>query len=113
MPLFNNVKELKCDNCNMTYDEFVNKGKFGCPKCYDTFSSKIDSILKRLHGSNRYIGKKALNSKNINVIKEEKLEERKENTELEKLQNDLKKAIAEERYEAAAVLRDKINNLKK
>ena len=119
MPLFQKVKELKCDNCNMTYDEFVNQGKFGCPECYKVFSGKIDNILNRLHGSNKYLGRKALQSnvdknteKNKDSIKEEtKRTENSENSKLEKLQKDLKKAISEERYEDAAKIRDEIKKI--
>ena len=125
MPLFQKVKELKCDNCNMTYDEFINQGKFGCEKCYDVFSEKIDNILKRIHGSNKYLGRMAFKStlekndeenstpvgveycvspKNKNIFKDE--------NKLEKLQQDLKKAIADQRYEDAAKIRDEIKNYK-
>ena len=118
MPLFQNIKELKCDNCNMTYDEFINQGKFGCPECYDVFSSKIDSILKRLHGSNKYLGRKALkgtvtndkNTSKTNNVKEKESKNRNE-SKIEKLQKDLKKAIADERYEDAAKIRDEIKKL--
>lgn len=121
MPLFQKVKELKCDNCNMTYDEFINQGKFGCPDCYNVFSSKIDAILKRIHGSSQYLGRKALNNntlkkQNNNVggaplgnSKNEKAKTK--DTKLEKLQKDLKKAIAEERYEDAAKIRDSIKKI--
>lgn len=119
MPLFQKVKELKCDNCNMTYDEFINQGKFGCPECYNVFSSKIDAILKRIHGSSQYLGRKALNSNTIK--KEDKNADaqigtqnektKTKDTKLEKLQKDLKKAIAEERYEDAAKIRDEIKNI--
>lgn len=120
MPLFQSVKELKCDNCNMTYDEFINQGKFGCPECYEVFSSKIDSLLKRLHGSNKYKGRRVLNSTSKQEQKsaeeislgEQKKEKSTKETQIEKLQKDLKKAVAEERYEDAAKIRDKINNLK-
>ncbi len=120
MPLFQSVKELKCDNCNMTYDEFINQGKFGCPECYDVFSSKIDSLLKRLHGSNKYMGRRALNStrqeekhaEGNTIGDQQNKKSEKEETKLEKLQKDLKKAIAEERYEDAAKIRDEINNIK-
>ncbi len=115
MPLFQTVKELKCDNCNMTYDEFIREGKFGCEKCYNTFSSKIDPLLKRLHGSSNYTGRKALKSgwKDIEKtkVKDEKTD--KKETELEKLQNDLKKAIQDERYEDAAKIRDAIKKIEK
>ena len=116
MPLFQNIRELKCDNCNMTYDEFINQGKFGCEECYDVFSTKIDSILKRLHGSNKHLGRKAL--KSSTAVNNEKTDNKKEaetktavnskENKIEKLQKDLKKAIADERYEDAAKIRDEI-----
>ena len=113
MPLFQTVKELKCDNCNLTYDEFVNQGKFGCPECYNVFSNKIDSLLKRIHGSNEYRGRRALNSavEDFDNFEQENKKEVKEETKLEKLQKDLKKAIADERYEDAAKIRDEIKEL--
>lgn len=121
MPLFQNVKELKCDNCNMTYDEFINQGKFGCPDCYDVFSSKIDSILRRLHGSNKHLGRKVLNSASNNIETNSLNKSETENKEkvsgkddkLSKLQKDLKKAIADERYEEAAKIRDQIKMIEK
>ena len=122
MPLFQTVKELKCDNCNMTYDEFVSQGKFGCPECYEVFSSKIDSLLKRLHGSSEYRGRKALN----NALNKENTSVRgtahsdpkngkstSKDSKLDKLQKDLKKAIADERYEDAAKIRDEIKSINK
>ena len=120
MPLFQKVKELKCDNCNMTYDEFINQGKFGCPECYDVFSSKIDAILKRIHGSSEYLGRKALNNKSnkqnkhvgVAPLGDPQNEKAKtKDGKLEKLQKDLKKAIAEERYEDAAKIRDSIKKI--
>lgn len=117
MPLLSTVKELKCDNCNMTFDEFTRDGKFGCEECYNTFSDKIDSLLKRLHGSSNYVGRKALNTKSSksNTDVKDSIQTKPEDekkTKLEKLQNDLKTAISEERYEDAAKIRDIINNLK-
>ncbi len=120
MPLFQNIKELRCDNCNMTYDEFVNQGKFGCEKCYDVFSTKIDSILKRLHGSNKYVGRRplnnALNSTEANDLKTSEVKNQEQSnvkeSKIDELQKDLKKAIADERYEDAAKIRDEIAKLK-
>ena len=107
MPIFQNVKQIKCNNCNMTYDEFVNKGKFGCEECYNIFSNKIDSILKKIHGGNQYLGRRQLKNnvanKNIEI---------KEQNNINKLEQDLKKAISEERYEDAAKIRDEIAKLK-
>lgn len=119
MPLFQKVKELKCDNCNMTYDEFINQGKFGCEECYNVFSSKIDTILKRLHGSNKYLGRRALSStlnknerdENSKIKADNKEKTNSKDNKLDKLQKDLKKAIADERYEDAAKIRDEIKKM--
>lgn len=109
MPLLTTNKQLKCNNCNMTFEEFMEQGKFGCEECYDAFSSKIDSILKRIQGSNRYAGKKLV-SNGENKIKFKEKPEKKE-TEKEKLQKQLKEAIQKENYEEAAKIRDKIKEL--
>ena len=101
MPL-NLSNSLKCNNCNMTYQDFLDSGKFGCEECYKTFENKIDILLKRIQGTDRYIGKRANKNEN-NVIQETKIDNK-----LEKLQQDLKKAIKEERYEDAAKIRDEI-----
>ena len=114
MPLFQTVKELKCKNCNMSYDEFVNQGKFGCPDCYDVFSTKIDTLLKRIHGSNEYLGRKTVGKGFVSLQNEKNVKEdisrpqNQQENKLEKLQQDLKKAIADERYEDAAKIRDEI-----
>ena len=80
MPLFQKVKELRCNNCNMTYDDFINQGKLGCEECYNVFSNKIDNILKRLHGDNKHLGRKALNSRSnqANVEFDSKINNKKE-----------------------------------
>lgn len=108
IPMLSETKELQCDNCNMTYEEFLSKGKFGCSECYNTFSRKIEPLLKRIHGSSNYLGRK-LNetnnsSKTVLINKNENTKENK----LDKLQKDLQKAVEEERYEDAAKIRDKI-----
>ena len=115
MPMISKIKELKCDNCNMTYDEFINIGKLGCPECYTAFSDKIDPILRRIHGSDRYLGRKINNKSKLsdkNIEDKEKTKVKKEETKKQKLERNLKNAILQERYEDAAKIRDEIKNLK-
>ena len=120
MPLFQNIKELKCEKCNMTYDEFVEQGKFGCEECYNVFSNKIDTILKRFHGDNKHLGRKSVGAGHTSLQKEKNVgatisRSQSKNTEdnmLNELQKELKKAISDERYEDAAKIRDQIKNLK-
>lgn len=110
MPLMSKSNTLQCDKCKMTYDEFVSQGKFGCDHCYEIFSDNIDPILKRLHGSNRYIGRKGIINNCKPTILEKPEEDKKEN-ELTKLKFELKQMIKEEKYEEAAKIRDQIKNI--
>ena len=107
MPFNINNKEVRCQKCNMTYQDFLDKGKFGCEECYKTFENKINILLKRIQGTDKYLGRKASHNEN-NSVPEVKL-----NNKLEQLQKDLKLAIKEERYEDAAKLRDEIKHLDK
>ncbi len=109
------TNEVKCKTCGMTYNDFINTGVFGCSDCYDVFSSPIDSLLKNLHGTAKHIGRvpkgKAEKIK-IEDNKEEKVEN-KEDIKKEKLEQDLAKAIKEERYEDAAKIRDELKEMNK
>ena len=117
LPSFVKTNMLKCNNCGMTYDEFTNEGKLGCGNCYDVFSEALNPVLKNIHGSASHIGR--LNeaeknevlkdiekaTKNQDEIKDTKSEK------VQKLENELKVAIKEERYEDAAKIRDEIKKI--
>lgn len=115
MPLFNEVKQLKCDNCGYTFEDIVNTGKLGCENCYSVFENRLDPIIKKIQGSNKHVGRtgKIIDSKISEKInnKDSKTENNKDVSKVEKLQNDLKKAIKEEEYEEAAKIRDEIKKL--
>lgn len=129
MPLFNEVKALKCKNCGYTFDDIVNTGKLGCEDCFDVFEDKLDPIIKKIQGANRHVGRigKLLNESNSNEgsIKNANVKEDIQTTdelqkdskanskemEIERLQRELKNAIKEERYEDAAKIRDEIKKL--
>ena len=110
MPLVNEVKSIKCDSCGSTFDDIINTGRYGCANCYDVFEDRMDPILKKMQGANRHNGR--LGKVSDNSIKFDKKEEQKTqnsgDNKLEKLQEDLKQAIKEERYEDAAKIRDEI-----
>ena len=129
LPSFIEQEKLMCNKCSMTYEDFIDTGKFGCENCYEIFSNKIDPILKNIHKGNRHIGRgipfnknekvkdnsKELlcNSNHCSSGKEKNIEEHinTKDKQLEKLKKDLKQAIQEERYEDAAKLRDKVREM--
>lgn len=116
-PMLTKPKQLKCDSCGMTYEQFMKEGKFGCSNCYSVFDSKIEPILKRIHGESKYLGRKGKVSKAPIHKEENVIGENVVNTENEKeqtlaeLKKELKKLIKEEKYEEAAIVRDKIKKL--
>jgi len=102
------TNEIKCENCGMTYDEFQEKGKMGCGHCYETFSNKLDPLLKRLHGSTKYVGRKS--SSKPETMNTEKKQNSKLD-EIEQLKAKIKTLIKEEKYEEAAKVRDEIKKM--
>ena len=112
-PMLAKPKQLKCDSCGMTYDQFMKEGKFGCSNCYSIFDTKIEPILKRIHGESKYVGRKGKVSKAPVHNEENKIEDVKNEKEqtLADLKKELKKLIKEEKYEEAAIIRDKIKTL--
>lgn len=88
----------RCEYCGFSYNDIVQSGKCGCSKCYDVFFDALLPYLKKLHGSTEHRGKTpTAKSKSQNDI--------------DSLHMLLNRLIAEERYEDAAVVRDKIKAL--
>lgn len=111
IPSLGESKTIQCDKCGLTWDNFLHTGKFGCSNCYDDFSSRIEPILRSLQGATSHIGRigEIRSGNNVKQNLDDKMEvENKEVTEIEKLKQDLKNAIKDERYEDAAKIRDEI-----
>lgn len=117
-PQLINPKELRCKNCNSTFEDFINTGRFGCQDCYSTFEEKIDPLLRNIQGANRHIGRLGKineemknESKNGEESEKETIKETAKLGQINELNKQLKMAIKEEKYEEAARLRDKIKEL--
>ena len=109
MPMFDSIKELQCKNCGSTFQDILNTGKFGCANCYDTFESRLDPIIKKIQGSNEHVGRLGkITEHKIDEKQNGKSKKKEEKNEIEKLKEQLKKAVKEEKYEEAAKLRDEI-----
>jgi protein arginine kinase activator len=90
-----------CPTCEMSYEEFKKIGRLGCPHCYDAFAPQLERLLKRIHGDNRHRGKGPM----------EAAQSAQAADELERLRDELAQAVAEEAFEEAAQLRDRIRVL--
>lgn len=89
-----------CPHCGMKYTQFRAKGRLGCPKDYEVFSSALEPLLDRIHRRIRHVGKVPASIRRRSVL-----------VQKEELQSRLHKAVAEERYEDAARLRDQLRSL--
>jgi protein arginine kinase activator len=96
------MPNLTCPNCGLDFEGFIHNGRFGCGECYKTFRSRLEKIMRKIHGSSLHKGKlPSFGSDKTFPIKEE-----------ERLETELKKAIASEEFERAADLRDKLTALR-
>lgn len=91
-----------CPDCGMTYAEFRQSGRFGCPRDYEIFGEDVERLLKRIHGATRYSG---LTPDGDEVREGAVIDE------VSRIRARLDEAIADENYEEAARLRDQIRRL--
>ena len=92
---------VRCSTCEMSYEEFRKIGRLGCAHCYAVFAPQLERLLKRIHGDDRHRGKGPLEAAQSTGAADE----------LERLREELAQAVAEEAFEEAAQLRDRIRVL--
>ncbi|PIU42135.1 MAG: hypothetical protein COS99_01930 [Candidatus Omnitrophica bacterium CG07_land_8_20_14_0_80_42_15] len=97
--------KIKCSNCGLTYSDFRRTGRLGCSECYTAFQSKLEPLLKRIHGSDQHVGKTP-SMKQTKVVTEPV-------SKLQEMKAKLKRAIDTEEFEEAAKIRDEIRELEK
>ena len=99
---FQEEKVLQCDQCSMTFQQFIKIGRFGCAHCYKAFEEQLKPIIRRLHsGNSSHIGKIPARIGGSLHLKKN----------IEELKYQLKDSISKEEFEKAAEIRDKIRLL--
>lgn len=95
----------RCECCGSSFNDIVKSGTVGCANCYHKFEDKLEPSIVKIHGRTKHVGK------NVTYTVDEEPKAAEPENEVETLKNDLKQAIKEQRFEDAAVLRDKIKEL--
>ncbi len=90
---------VRCSCCNSSFSDIAKTGKAGCSKCYETFYNELLPSIRRIHGSTVHSGK--IPNKAPLVVKQE-------TDSVEALRMKLNELVREEKYEEAAIIRDKI-----
>lgn len=98
---FDALDQIVCPNCGISFREFRSQGRLGCPHDYVAFEEELTPLLENIHGETQHCGKFPKRAPDAS----------RRQYELIKLRNELRSAVEEEDYEAAAKLRDDIQNL--
>ena len=93
--------EIKCPHCGFTQADFKKAGRLGCPDCYTTFAEGLEGLLKTMHKGTQHTGKVPLALQQTRDLSDR----------LKLLQKKLAKAIEDENFEQAALLRDELKQM--
>jgi protein arginine kinase activator len=96
------VAELRCPQCDITWAEFRKGGLLGCPHDYEVFERPLRLLIQRAQdGATTHAGRVPKNPGGAMS----------QQVKLMRLRQDLQLAVEAEDYEAAARIRDEISSL--
>lgn len=90
-----------CPACGGVFSRLAERGRLGCPACYQTFAAELALPLRTLHGRALHVGRVSAR------YRARKETERR----LAALREQLRAVVVAEEYERAAALRDEIRGL--
>ena len=94
----NQLDQKECPVCGITFFEFRNTGRLGCPNDYEFFESDLTPLLKNIHDSTQHVGKRPRRALAMADKQENLIARRRE----------MQEAIAKEDYERAGEIRDQL-----
>lgn len=103
-----------CKSCGLSFMDYSRENKLGCSDCYGYLFDSLKSVIAGYHGATRHVGKQP--SATVSIAPETYVRSTKTVTpkkSIEELKNLLSRAVYEERYEEAAQLRDRINQVER
>ena len=98
------LKELdsrQCPVCGITFFEFRQNGRLGCPHDYEFFGNELEPLLLNVHGGQEHIGKRPKRGGDNTESR----------TQIIRMRREMKEAVEREDYERASELRDQINSI--
>jgi protein-arginine kinase activator protein McsA len=100
---------VRCPKCDTTWDRLRQDGRAGCAQCYSTFADQLSQVMERVQRASQHAGKapRTAEKRHRRLLH---LRARRDHR-LEMLNRRLGESIAQEKYEEAAKLRDKIKML--
>jgi len=99
----------RCEGCGTTWQKIARDERVGCAQCYETFRTSLSQLLEHIQRTPQHEGKTPRAARK-RTLRRENLQKRHAH-QLQLLQGRLNEAVRLERYEEAAILRDKIKAL--
>lgn len=96
------VAAKKCSVCGASFSDIAESGRVGCSECYKAFYEELLPYLKRVHGGTRHAGR--VPNKAPLMVKPKEIT-------VDDLRLKLNELVREEKFEEAAVIRDKIKEM--
>jgi protein arginine kinase activator len=95
------VGHVQCPRCGLLYSAFRETGRLGCAECYTAFQFQLRPLLRRIHGDTRHRGKTpARDGAGVSRSRQ-----------IQRMHDELQRAVEREDFEKAAQLRDEIKRL--
>jgi protein arginine kinase activator len=94
------VGHVQCPRCGLLYSSFKETGRLGCAECYQAFQFQLRPLLRRIHGDTRHRGKTPTRGGTSSGARQ-----------IQRLHDDLRRAVEREEFERAASIRDEIRRL--
>ena len=95
------LDQQACPICGITFFEFRNQGRLGCPHDYVCFQKELDPLVLNIHGEIEHMGERPHTG----------VQNTDRQSELIRLRRDLQDAVDREEYELASGLRDEIRQI--
>ena len=101
------LDQKTCDMCGISFFEFRNQGRLGCPHDYVAFEKELEPLIANIHGAAEHVGRRPQRAAAIPMPADgtEGL------TRVIGLRLEMKEAIAREDYEKAKESRDLIREI--
>jgi len=112
------IDQKSCDMCGITFFEFRNQGRLGCPHDYVHFEKELEPLIANIHGATQHTGRRPSRRGTAAELPAESTaaalpEETSELTAIIGLRRSIQEAIAREDYEKAREDRDAIRAIEK
>ena len=91
----------ECPICGISFYEFRQAGRLGCPHDYVFFGGELEPLLVNVHGDNQHVGKQPKRG----------VRDTESQVELIRLRRQMKEVVEQEDYEKASQLRDQIRKI--